>query len=284
MRTHPELHRGEVCPRRSQLNPSPAGQYNALYGGNTGLGAEKADTITAGIVIDATDTMQIAVDYWDIKIKDVINNIAPEVALEQCGLYGSICETINRSGNGSLWQGKTGYVVATQLNLGEQKWRGVDLAWAWGIGDNWQLDLIGTYMLKKETTPIPNDPNSSYDCVGVVSPVCFPSPKWRHTATATYDSNSWWAVTGRWRYYSKVDYDGTRDTIAQDEMGQSFNYLDFNAVFRFMETHDVIVGVNNILDESPPIVGNTMGSNGNTYGGFYDTLGRYFYANLTLRW
>ena len=85
------------------------------------------------------------------------------------------------------------------------------------------------------------------------------------------------------RYYGKVKYEGTTDLIANDNLS-AHNYIDLNAVFRFMETHDVVVGVNNVFDKEPPLLGGTLSTNGNTAAGFYDTLGRYFFANLTLRW
>ena len=71
--------------------------------------------------------------------------------------------------------------------------------------------------------------------------------------------------------------------IAEDNLGGQ-SYFDLNAVFRFMEAHDVVVGVNNILDKEPPLVGSSLSTNGNTIAGFYPTLGRYLYANVTLRW
>ena len=143
-------------------------------------------------------------------------------------------------------------------------------------------------MLKKETSIFQNDPNSTYDCAGMISLYCWPSPKWRHNASATYDSNSFWAVTGRWRYYGGVDYENAveewpSDEIADDNLGAQ-NYIDLNAVFRFMETHDVVIGVNNVFDKEPPLLGTTLGNNANTVAGFYDTLGRYLFANVTLRW
>jgi hypothetical protein len=113
--------------------------------------------------------------------------------------------------------------------------------------------------------------------------VCYPNPDWRHTFSTTYDSGSWWALTGRWRYLGAVDYDGATDLIADDNT-DAHNYIDLNAVFRFMDTHDVVIGVNNILDKSPPMMGNTISANGNTQVGFYDSLGRYLFADLTLRW
>jgi iron complex outermembrane receptor protein len=273
------------------ITASPAGQYNALYGGNENLDVEKAKTYTAGIVIAPTDTMQISVDYWQIKIDDTISFVGPETSLGQCGLMGgALCENINRGNGGTLWLGTSGFVTATNLNIGTNKWSGVDLAWAWGIGDNWNLDLIGSYTIKRETEPLPGNPDSIFDCAGVISPQCVsrgngsqPAPDWRHTATASYDSTSWWALTGRWRYVGSVDYDGSTDLIVDDNTDAQ-NYFDLNAVFRFMDTHDVVVGVNNVFDEEPPMMGSTIASNGNTMVGFYDTLGRYFFADMTLRW
>lgn len=265
---------GVAADQYGKILESPAFQYNALYGGNPDLKTEKADTTTFGIVVDASDTMRFSVDYWDIKIEDVISEIAPQLVIEQCAEFGSLCEAIERSGNGSLWQG-TGYVAATNLNLGEQHWRGIDTAWAWQLGDHWNFDLIGTYTLKKETTPIPNDPDSSYDCVGIASPACFWSAEWRHTFTATYDSNSFWALTGRWRFYSEVEWVWPFETYVDGISATS--YLDVNAVFRIMESHDLILGMNNVLDEEPPLI--STGGNG-----FYEPLGRYLYARATFRW
>ena len=263
---------------------SPAGQYNGLFGGNPDLDVETADTFTAGVVFNMLDTMQLSVDWWSIEIEDTIDNVFGQTSLDQC-IAGSdqLCENINRGVGGSLWLGKSGWVVTTQQNIGTETTEGVDIAWAWALGDSWKFDLIGVYLLDKTTTPLPDAPETSYDCTGVVSPQCYVSPEWRHTGTVTYDSNGWWALTGRWRYIGSVDYDGTTDEIAQDTMSDQ-NYFDLNAVFRFMDTHDVTLGVNNLLDEEPPLSGNTLSQNGNTYVGFYDSLGRYLYADVTLRW
>lgn len=265
---------------------SPAGQYNAIFGGNPELKPEIADTLTVGFVIDPLDTLTISVDYWNIEITDTINNVGAATLLEQCGLYGSACDQINRNAAGNLWQGTQGYVVDTTINLGENVWEGVDLAANWqfeALSGAWTMNLIGTYMMTKETTPLPADPNSTYDCVGIISTRCYPSPEWRHTFSVGYDSNEWWSVEGRWRYFQGVDYDGSTDTIAQAEMSQNQNYFDLNAVFRFLDNSDIIIGVNNVTDEEPPMVGGTLTTNANTIAGFYDTLGRYLFARATMR-
>jgi outer membrane receptor protein involved in Fe transport len=276
---------GVSASQYGRISRSPAGQYNAIYGGNPDLNPEKADTITAGAVIIPTSNMQISIDYWDIKIEDTIANIDPEITLELCAVDNINCDLITRAPNGSLWQGQQGFIEATQQNIGEQRWTGVDLAWNWtidGLGGTWDFDLIGTYMLTKETTPIAGDDTTTYDCVGLANVQCYPTPEWRHVASATYDSGNWWAATARWRHFGDVDYDGGVDTLASDAL-KSQNYLDLNAVFRFMENHDVIVGVNNVLDEETPIVGGSISDNANTFV-MYDTLGRYLYGRVTLRW
>jgi outer membrane receptor protein involved in Fe transport len=272
------------------VTQSPAGQYNGIFGGNVNLQPEKADTYTAGIVWDVIDGMSVSVDYWDIEIEDVISNIDPEFIIRQCAEEGTLCEFINRSQSGSLWLGQTGYVSSTQENLGSQHWEGVDLAWNYtvdGLGGTWNFNVIGTYMLTKEETPIPGDATSTYDCVGIINTTCdlVPTPEWRHVASATYDSNTFWAVTARWRYFDDVFYDGTTDLIANDEI-KDFSYLDLSGVIRFMDTHDVTFGVNNVFDETPPLVGGTLSggdNNANTLR-IYDPLGRYLFANVTLRW
>jgi iron complex outermembrane recepter protein len=278
---------GVTAAQYGSINASPAGQYNGIFGGNPTLTPEEADTVTVGFVIDPVDNLTVSIDYWDIKIDNTINNIGAPTILEQCGLYGVLCGQVTRNQSGNLWQGVNGYVADTTLNLGEASWEGIDVAASWaieGLGGTWTTDLIGTYMMTKEKTPLPADPSSAYDCVGTISTRCYPSPQWRHTATVEYDSNESWTLEARWRFFQGVDYvDSTTDTIAQGQMSKNQSYFDLNGVYRFMDNHDITVGINNVLDEEPPMVGGTLTTNANTIAGFYDTLGRFIYAKATVR-
>ena len=277
---------GVSAAQYGNITASPAGQYNGIFGGNPNLLPEEADTITAGFVIDPMESMTISVDYWSIEIQDTISNIGATTILEQCGLYGVLCNQVTRNAGGSLWQGTQGFVEDTTVNLGENKWEGIDLAANYdfeALDGTFSANLIGTYMMTKETTPLPAAPDSAYDCVGLISTRCFPSPEWRHTASLSYDSGEWWSVEGRWRYFGGVDYDGTTDTIAQANMSDSQSYFDLNAVFTIMDNHDITIGVNNVTDEEPPMVGGTLTTNANTIAGFYDTLGRFIFAKATMR-
>jgi len=190
-----------------------------------------------------------------------------------------------------LWQGESGSVFNGLQNIGTNKWEGVDVAASYvqdALDGTFNVRLAGTYMLTKETEILPGE---NYDCVGLLSTRCYATPEWRHTLTATYDSNEFWAVTARWRYFDGVDYDGAlvgsasegTDKIAQGNVSDGESYLDLNATFRFMGNSELLVGVNNVLDEEPPLVGGSLSSNANAIAGFYDTLGQYLFAQATFR-
>jgi len=68
----------------------------------------------------------------------------------------------------------------------------------------------------------------------------------------------------------------------------SRSYFDLNATFHAMDKLTFSLGVNNVFDKDPPLVGASMISatsgNGNTYPGVYDALGRYIYFSATIRY
>ena len=282
---------GVTAAQYGNIVASPANQYNQISGGNVNLDVEEADTITVGLVLTPTDTLTVSLDYWKIEIENTIATVGAENIIRQCAENNKLCSSVNRSGSGSLWQGETGYVFNGLQNIGTNTWEGVDVAGSWmmdAMGGTFDVKLAGTYMLTKEVEILPGE---SYDCVGLISTRCYPSPEWRHTLSARYDSNEWWAVTARWRYFGGVDYDGAlsskrstgADTIAQGNLDGGESYLDLNATFRFMGDSELLVGINNVLDEAPPLVGGTLSSNANAVAGFYDTLGQYLFAQATFR-
>lgn len=276
---------GVTASQYGNITANPADQYNQVVGGNVDLMPEKADTFTFGVVVDPIDNLTFSVDYWSIKIEDTISTLGARLILDQCALFGQLCGAINRAPNGSLWQGQSGYVENTLQNFGEQTWEGVDLAAAYGfdaLAGSWRVNLVGTFMLTKETNPIPTDPNTKYDCVGQVSSSCYTTPEWRHNASISYDSNEWWSVMARWRYIDGVEAGvPAYDTMSQKTLG-NYNYFDLGATFRFMENSDIVIGVNNVMDEEPPLVAAALTDNANTIA-FYDVLGRYMFAKATVR-
>ena len=63
------------------------------------------------------------------------------------------------------------------------------------------------------------------------------------------------------------------------------NYIDVAATWNFLENYEVRFGINNVMDDDPPVsaqVGAGAG-NGNTYPQVYDALGRYMFMGLTAK-
>lgn len=268
---------------------SPAGQYNGLFGGESNLKPEIADTYSFGVVANPMEGLNFSVDYWDIKIDEVIGSINPELLLRQCAETGldSICETINRApGTGSLWRGDQGYITSIDRNLAGRHWRGVDLSsnFETDLGEGkLTVKLIGSYSIKKEYVPLPDAPAATYDCSGQINGNCFSQPKWRHSMTVSYTTGDFWTASAKWRYFGEVDHDGTSgDTLVGSGIS-SQSYLDLTGAFDINDHVSLLVGVSNVLDKEPPMVGNNLSNNANTVAGFYDTLGRFVHASVTMR-
>lgn len=281
---------GVSASQYGNVGKSPADQYNGFFGGNPELRPEIADTITLGVVANPFEDFNFSIDYWDIDLEDAIGNIDPELIVEQCGITGDalFCDNVQRTpGSGSLWIG-SGQVVATNTNLGNIHYEGIDLSANYDIevgGGTLSTSLIGTYMLTKEFEEIPGV-SDVYDCVDSLNNGCFPQPEWRHVLTASYDTGSWWKATAKWRFFSGVnEYDSTKgpDTLVKDGGIGSQSYLDLKGSFTINDYTRVLVGVNNVLDKEPPLVGGTLSTNGNAVAGYYDTLGRYFHASVSLK-
>ena len=173
-------------------------------------------------------------------------------------------------------------------NLGKKHWEGMDLEgdYMMSLGEGTlSISAIATLMMTKETTPIPADSSTIYDCTGVINDKCFATPDWRGTVTAIYDSGDAWTLGAKVRMFGEVDYTGDTDQIADESLSGIQNYFDVFGTYTFLEDDNatVRVGINNILDEEPPLVGGTLSSNANSIANFYDTLGRFMYGKFTYK-
>ena len=96
------------------IQANSANQYNARFSGNAQLSPEKADTYTAGVVLQPrwVPGLAFTVDYFNIKVKNLISTYGFQNIMNQC-LAGNtaFCGFINRQpGNGSLWLTAAGFI------------------------------------------------------------------------------------------------------------------------------------------------------------------------------
>lgn len=271
--------------------PGPiAGQINAFYGGNPDLKAEKSDTITVGAVIEPAQIpgLSLTADYYDIKIKDAIFQAPTSVIMNQCfevekDPNGATCQSIHRNPlDGSLSGDTSIGVPSTYANVGALRTRGIDVGFNYRRGPrdafHYSVGFMGTYQIKN-TTVIGD---TTIECAGKFGADCdTPTPKWKHVATLGF---GWKPVdfSLRWRLIGATTEDSSTD-ILTSRIG-AVSYFDATANINVNEKFTFTLGVLNLADKTPPIVGDTSGATsvaGSTFPTVYDVLGRSFFARVT---
>jgi outer membrane receptor protein involved in Fe transport len=202
--------------------------------------------------------------------------------------------------NGSLWASSTAYVESLNRNIGGLDTTGwdLDVAYQTNVFDMGALTfrLTGTLLDELITEPIAGSGSvGEYDCAGLYGTTCgVPSPEWRHSARVTWATPWNMDLSLAWRYFDAVEVDtsSTQPLLAGSpapvdlELDEQ-NYFDIAASWTFAEAYTVRLGINNVLDDDPPLGGSgsvpTGAGNGNTFPQVYDALGRYVFMGISAK-
>jgi outer membrane receptor protein involved in Fe transport len=285
----------------------PAAQCNAQFGGNLALKPESSDTWSLGVVLTPNfmPGFTATIDYFDIKVKDYISVIDPNVTLSGCYSDTStaesrafFCPFVHRTlgGTGSIFG--AGFVDAVEHNLNSLATSGVDFEANyntsfedWGVNGagGLSINFIGTLLDTLETTPtqVPVDPAfPSYDCAGLFGVVCgTPNPKWRHKMRVTWTSPWDFGLSLQWRHLAGVKLDENTDNSNLNGLRQAYcaaygicfdpvdaklpamDYFDISATVTVHTGLELRVGVDNLFDKEPPTVdSNTWAIAGPPFG------------------
>ena len=281
----------------SSILDSPAGQFNYLQGGNVKLNPETSKSYTLGLVLEPMKNLSFTVDYFNIKVEDVISTAPPATTLAQCAKTGSsqFCSLVQRDRLGTLWALPAGLIVATNQNLSQWQTSGVDVGASYshkleGYG-GLKFDFNGTWVKEFVVEPIPG--LGSFDCAGYHGGTCgAPQPIWRHKLRGTWETPWHWDLALTWRHFDSVDQEGINSSpllaasvAPADRTLASRDYFDIAASWAVTKQFTIRGGINNVLDKDPPLSG-LVGAgygNGNTYPQVYDALGRRLFLNLTAK-
>jgi iron complex outermembrane receptor protein len=306
---------GVTAAQYGHILPNTAAQYNGLTGGNPGLAPETALTTSFGIQFTPTflPNFRANIDYYRIKIENVIETIGADTILKECLTADLFCDNIHRSAIGSLWIGNTGYVTDSLANVGSLEEKGVDIEVAYSLDvgrmGKVHFGLNGTYLDLYEVTPIAASGSTAYNCAGLYGLACSsvtagagtPVFRWRDTFRTTW-STPWSGLdlSVAWRFFSSVKLEqlsanpnlaaAAGSTIANggisntDSHIPSFSYIDLSAAMKVTDKITVRIGANNVLDKSPPVIGSnnlpSTSGNGNTFPQVYDSLGRFIFGQV----
>jgi iron complex outermembrane recepter protein len=281
--------------------------FGNLTGGNPGLKPESSDTYSFGAVLQPrfVPNFTISVDYFKIGIDNLIGTVNPVLALPKCLTTGDayFCSLIHRGQGGTLHATNDAFFINTNVNTGSLKTSGIDFTvdYRTSLNDIFKTDagslginFVGTQLRKFLIKPLPSSTAAeSYDCSGLYGFLCAgPRPTWRHTVRLNWETPWSVGITTSWRHVSRVTISRASSQAAlagtfavADKYLGTQNYFDLALSWKIKKDITFRTGINNILDRDPPVTSQldaVSGGNGNTYPNFYDPLGRYLFANLTV--
>ncbi|MFC0250405.1 TonB-dependent receptor domain-containing protein [Massilia consociata] len=253
---------------------------------NTHLKPEKSRGFNVGFGLAPIKNLSLTVDYWGLKLKDVLGAVSIAEIQQNPGKYENF---INRRGDGTI-----DYIVASQANRGQTRIRGADISTSYrfpktSIG-TFDAKLDATWYHRYEFQSERDGPWSSN--VGIITnegrfgsagpnaglagaPQV--NPRWKYTAAVTYSTGDWRATLSQ-RFSTALTDLTPRAGSTLTEV-ESYSQFNLNVRYTGFKNTTVSLGVNNITEEWPPLTANTI------YGGGYltslaDMMGRVYRASV----
>ncbi len=273
-------------------------QIQTINGGNPALREETSDTYTAGIVLQPRflPGFTFTADYYKIKIANYISTVGTTNLIRAC--YGdadngytpydsSYCSSLPRDANSYAITDATN----TLANTGGVSTRGVDFEARYSLPLDFgafgsttsRLDLrvSGTRLIAFDYNPVAAIPDLTINCAGKFGQTCGnPYAKWRLSTRATYATGPV-TVSVLYRHLSAVKDDDSATVYAVEKI-KAYDYFDLTAAFKIQDGFTWSVGVNNIFNKQPPVLGDNQ-QQANTYPSTYDPYGRAFFVSTNVK-
>ncbi|NRR33066.1 TonB-dependent receptor [Oxalobacteraceae bacterium] len=218
-------------------------QQFKLQGGNKDLKPEKSKTFSAGIVIEPVPQVTLAVDYWNIQLKD---KIAP---LPETLIYGNPVkykDLFLRNPDGSA------FAISNFINnLGEVKTDGVDLSLTLRAPrsdfGSFTFTLDGTYVHKYAYQVERNGEFDENVGRNVNDNVVF---RWKHNAALNWKLGVWSATLAQNYKSAYTDQNAVDPEFKQDV--SSYSLWNLSGSYTGIKGLTLTAGVKNLLDKDPP--------------------------------
>lgn len=265
-------------------------------GGNPDLEPETSNSLTYGVVFQPRwlRNFDMTVDYWDIKVDNVITSLAYTTLMNNCvdaagGPDMAYCKYVIRNPagardtDGTLIEGSVKEVRTQFANLAGQRVRGIDLSarYRTPVGPGMlRLTLAATKLLEQTTI-------SEKGKAGIDNSGQWNYPRYRATFTTSYEVGKFtFGLNNRFVSKSKYAVNST-DEYNQFPDVKAFLYKDVNITWRVREALSIGLGVKNLDDYGvPPAIQDTAisphgaGDGRNIGPAYYDAIGRYFFLKL----
>jgi iron complex outermembrane receptor protein len=263
-----------------------------VVGGNPNVGEETADswTIGAAITVPMVEGLTIVADWYDIEVNGAIAATDRSEVIRRCfnaTAFDATCAGLaTRDINGAL-----ATVNSSQSNENNLKVSGMDV----DVMYRTELEELNENLRGSLTTNLLYNFQNENEITGITSgltddlvgEVLTPEHRWTLSTNYRIDDLS---VNWRMRYWAEVG-DNNEASDSGRLVGSPLNdldgifYHDLRGGYDINENINVYFGINNVLDEEPPVLGQgtNYGSTGiNTAPAAYDVIGRRYYAGVSV--
>ncbi|MDC8011311.1 TonB-dependent receptor domain-containing protein [Tahibacter soli] len=276
-------------------------QTQSLQGSNVNVLPEQGKSFTWGFVYDPNwlEGFSTSVDVWRIYLTDTIGALGTQNILDQCFINGNYCNLFTREAQ----TGDVNFVNNTTQNVGRIDTSGIDIGFkyrlpetAWG---NFRASLDATYLQKYNVQSIQGVIETQINYAGSYQSSSTGGngnfARWRALAALNWNLGAFdasWRVRyiGPSRFGDTISTPSGYNVIAPviDAGHNSFRtgaYTYHNLQLGYniepINTH-VELGIDNVFDKQAPVLWQ-YGFNGNTDERTYDTVGRYFWARVGVK-
>jgi iron complex outermembrane receptor protein len=238
-------------------------KLNRMNGSNAALVPEKSKGGTLGVVLEPSSSATLALDYWQVNMKDMLANLPESVYFTNYAQYQNL---FVRNPDGSL-----AYIDNRTMNLGGQIAAGVDVTANWQAPrtsfGSFQVGLDGTYLtrfdnqLEKDGAWMSNIGQFGWASNGTTSSYPIITPRWKHNLRLSWSSGEWAAQLSN-TFASKYRDANTAVTQQYYRDISSVSLWNLTTSWTPVKQVKITAGVNNLFDKAPPVTNNTVYSNG----------------------
>jgi outer membrane receptor protein involved in Fe transport len=263
--------------------------------GNPDLKPEVARNNSFGVVLSQPSWARgfnLSVDYYDIKVKNVINSLGPQQEVDLCYAgYQNVCNAVSINGPAG-----TNFVLAQSFNFASLHTRGVDIETAYRTNLR-DYGLPGTFTLRGMATRTihsisdPGVPGTT-PSEGAGN-MAGSTPKWKALVTQSWENGKLGlSLTERWVSAGVFSNEfiecqtncplptAAHPTIYDNHLAGA-TYIDFGATYSFAKDSMLYFKIDNLADRGPVLVPQTNLSIG-INPALYDVIGRTYRAGVRM--
>ncbi|MCY4743757.1 TonB-dependent receptor [Pelomonas sp. UHG3] len=252
---------------------------------NSHLKPEKSKGWAIGGAFEPVRGLLVTVDYWSIKLSDVLGALTLSEVQQQPAKYAA---NIIRKADGTI-----NYILTSQANRGDMNMRGLDIAATYQLRTNgwgtFNFKLDGTYYDKYALSV--EKGGVMLDNVGILTgDARYVGPnaglattqqivyRWKHTGAVAWRLGHWSTQLSQ-RYSSGLTDLTPRGTSTYTDV-KAYKQYNLSASYSGIKNLKLSVGVNNVTNVNPVLTANTgyngyLTSNADVLGRAYRVTAEY---------